>query len=83
MVSRGSHKGLSRYAHEIKFIAQSTLCQGQTTSSARDRFGFVSAKPMIRLIIECSSSEGKISRCQILAERHLTRAVWVVGRPSH
>ena len=37
MVSRGSHKGLSRYAHEIKFIAQSTLCQGQTTASVRDR----------------------------------------------
>jgi len=37
MVSRGSHKGLSRYAHKIKFIVQSTLCQGQTTTSVRDR----------------------------------------------
>jgi len=37
MVSRGSHKGLSRYAHEIKFMTQSTLCQGQTTSSVRSK----------------------------------------------
>ncbi len=37
MVSRGSHKGLSRYTHEIKSIVQSTLCQGQTTTSVRDR----------------------------------------------
>jgi len=29
MVSRGSQKGLSRYAHKIKFIVQSTLCQGR------------------------------------------------------
>ena len=36
MVSRGSQKGLSRYAHEPKFIVQSTLCQGQTTTSVRD-----------------------------------------------
>ena len=37
MVSRGSHKGLSRYAHKIKFIVQSTLCQGQTTTFVGDR----------------------------------------------
>jgi len=37
MVSRGPYKGLSRYSHEIKFIIQSTLCQGQTTTPVRDR----------------------------------------------